>query len=43
MGAVAELYKDFGGLVFFMGKPSIKIYKKLQKILKKLIKKECLQ
>ena len=26
MGAVAELYKDFGGTVFIMGKPSIDIY-----------------
>ena len=41
MGAVAELYKDFGGSVFIMGKPSINIYfeatKKFRKINKKRI------
>ena len=26
MGTIAELYKDFGGKVFIMGKPNISIY-----------------
>ena len=40
---VAALYKDFGGSVFIMGKPSIEIYKEATKNFKKIIKKECLQ
>jgi len=31
MGSVAELYKDFGGFVMMMGKPSIEIYKEITK------------
>ena len=31
MGAVAELYKDFGGKVIMMGKPSIHIYEESMK------------
>ena len=31
MGTIAELYKDFGGNVFILGKPSIYIYKEATK------------
>ena len=31
MGTIAELYKDFGGKVFIMGKPSISIYQEATK------------
>ena len=31
MGTIAELYKDFGGKVFIMGKPSILIYQEATK------------
>jgi len=39
MGAVAELYKDFGGLVYIMGKPSIEIYMEATKNFKRIDKK----
>tara|TARA_B100000315_G_scaffold231234_1_gene242404 strand:- start:16 stop:894 length:879 start_codon:yes stop_codon:yes gene_type:complete len=42
MGTVAELYKDFGGSVFIMGKPSIEIYKEATKDFKKTDKKRML-
>ena len=31
MGTIAELYRDFGGNVFMMGKPSICIYQEATK------------
>ena len=40
MGAVAELYKDFGGTVFIMGKPSIDIYNEATKKIDNLDKKK---
>ena len=42
MGAVAALYKDFGGSVFIMGKPSIEIYREATKNFKKITKKRML-
>ena len=42
MGAIAELYKTFGGLVIIMGKPSIDIYIEATKNFNKIEKKRML-
>tara|TARA_Y100000590_G_scaffold463446_2_gene630216 strand:+ start:1128 stop:2006 length:879 start_codon:yes stop_codon:yes gene_type:complete len=42
MGTVAELYKDIGGEVHIMGKPSIEIYKKSMKRFQDFSKKKIL-
>ena len=42
MGTIAEPYKDFGGSVFILGKPSIKIYIEATKKFKKINKNRML-
>ena len=42
MGTIAELYKDFGGLVYIKGKPSIEIYIEATKNFKRINKKKML-
>ena len=42
MGTIAELYKDFGGLVFIMGKPSTHIYNEATKRFNRIDKKRML-
>ena len=42
MGTIAELYKDFGGKVFIMGKPSISIYMEATKYVKDIDKSKIL-
>lgn len=42
MGTVAKLYKDLGGSVFFLGKPSIEIYKKVTNTFKNIKKNRIL-
>ena len=42
MGTIAELYKDFGGKVFILGKPSTSIYLEATKNLKDIDKSKIL-
>jgi len=42
MGTIAELYKDFGGSVFILGKPSIEIYNESTKKFPKINKNKIL-
>ena len=42
MGTVAELYKNMGGKVFYLGKPSLQIYNESTKILKNIDKSKIL-
>ena len=42
MGTIAELYKDFGGQVFIMGKPNISIYQEATKHIKDINKSKIL-
>ena len=42
MGAIAELYKNMGGKIFILGKPSIDIYYEVTKKMKKITKSKIL-
>ena len=42
MGTIAKLYKDLGGEVFILGKPSLEIYKEATKKINKINKEKIL-
>ena len=42
MGTIAELYKNMGGKIFYLGKPSIEIYNESTRVLKNIDKSKIL-